>query len=741
MLKPEQVLQLQLEVSQTLTQNISRDTIGLALAEVINNVLPFQFFLHTIWRPGATVGYRISSMKNTEGKFVTIQDEELLRLREEDLEGFLRTGEFLRDPNSAGIYSGEKLRKLAEVLPAFGIAYHHHGIRSMMILRMKHTNDFMHVMVISERAENAFAEDDYQCVASLLPQIRLGFENLFRYEKIIKEEQEQKVQLGIMKAFNTREKDLDEMALEAISSVQEYFSSEYWMNVSTIPRGQGKEFRIAIRREGKLEPVDSDKLFSMLELEPIAASEFMRRYSTIFEKPRLYVGEDLEKLQSDSFFSACCNNLGINSVMTIPLTTSGDVNTYIMMGSVRKYAFSMEDVESMMRILPYISMAAQQYYSLIQIQTLKQQLEMEKDYLVEEINFNYNFDEIIGTNHLMKDVFKQIGQVASTDSTVLILGETGTGKELIARAVHNQSPRKSKVLVKVNCASLPSQLVESELFGHEKGSFTGALERRIGKFELANEGTIFLDEIGELPLELQAKLLRVLQEREIERIGGKTTLPLNVRIIAATNRDLETEVAEGRFRSDLYYRLSVFPIHLPPLRERKEDIHILIAHFLQKYCGKMKKPFMNLKAETLQELTEYDWPGNIRELENVIEQTVIIGDGDVNRFKRHSQRQAPAGPLLQTYVGQSNPPNEQDIFTILEQTNGKILGSDGAAALLNLRPSEVEVYERKWILLMLKKSEGRIRGDSGAAAAMGIKPTTLEARMKKLRITKSEIFS
>ncbi|UFH56295.1 sigma 54-interacting transcriptional regulator [Spirosoma sp. KNUC1025] len=262
-----------------------------------------------------------------------------------------------------------------------------------------------------------------------------------------------------------------------------------------------------------------------------------------------------------------------------------------------------------------------------EVARLSEQLQRENTYLQEEVKTSANFEEIIGRSQRLLRVFDQVTQVAHTDTTVLVLGESGTGKELIARAIHNLSVRKTKILVKINCATLPATLIESELFGHEKGSFTGAFERRIGKFELAQGGTIFLDEIGEMPLELQAKLLRVLQEKEIERIGGKTPIRIDVRVIAATNRHLEKEVAEGRFRMDLYFRLATFPITLPSLRERPGDIPLLAQFFAQKSARKLGKPFRGISDTVLKELVNYPWPGNIRELENIIEQAVILNDG------------------------------------------------------------------------------------------------------------------
>ena len=265
--------------------------------------------------------------------------------------------------------------------------------------------------------------------------------------------------------------------------------------------------------------------------------------------------------------------------------------------------------------------------ALSEVETLKNRLQAENIYLQDEIKLAHNFSDIISRSEAMKKILGKVEQVASTDATVLILGESGTGKELVARAVHNLSERRERPLVKVNCAALPANLIESELFGHEKGAFTGALSRKIGRFELADGGTIFLDEIGELPLELQTKLLRVLQEGEFERLGNPQTIHANVRVIAATNRNLEKAIEKNEFREDLYYRLNVFPVSIPPLRDRKEDIPLLVNHFIKKYNVKTAKKVETISQEIIQALQEYYWPGNVRELENVIERAVIISPG------------------------------------------------------------------------------------------------------------------
>ena len=328
----------------------------------------------------------------------------------------------------------------------------------------------------------------------------------------------------------------------------------------------------------------------------------------------------------------------------------------------------------------------------------KARLEAQRTYLQEEIQTEHNFEEVIGTAPAIKKVLRAVEQVATTDATVLITGETGTGKELIARAIHNLSPRRQGVLVKVNCAAIPAGLIESELFGHEKGAFTGALARKIGRFELADRATIFLDEVGEIPLELQTKLLRVLQDGEFERLGSTKTIKVNVRVVAATNRDLEREVREGRVRSDLYYRLNVFPIHLPPLRDRKQDIPLLATYFIKKYTADLGKRIDSVAQSAMEALKAYPWPGNIRELEHVIERAVILSPG----------------PQLE--LGEWLP---------------KPTATSGAPA-----PATLEEVERAHILETLERTGWRVSGEQGAAKLLGLKPTTLEARMQKLGITR-----
>jgi transcriptional regulator with GAF, ATPase, and Fis domain len=311
---------------------------------------------------------------------------------------------------------------------------------------------------------------------------------------------------------------------------------------------------------------------------------------------------------------------------------------------------------------------------------------------------------IIGDSHAIQKIFSLLKLVAPADSTALLLGETGTGKELIARAIHDGSPRHAKSMIKVNCAALPANLIESELFGHERGSFTGAVERRIGKFELASGGTLFLDEIGEMPLESQVKLLRALQEKEIERVGGRTTIKVDARIIAATNLDLEKEVANGRFRSDLYYRLNIFPIQLPPLRERKEDIPLLADHFISRFAKKSDRTIETLSSSVFQELMRYDWPGNIRELEHLIERSILLTPG--------------------TKISHIELPCPRRI---------------SVSAPVSVPLKTIDENERDHILAIIKYCRGRASGKGGAAEILGVPNSTLHSKMKRLGIVRRHI--
>jgi formate hydrogenlyase transcriptional activator len=416
-------------------------------------------------------------------------------------------------------------------------------------------------------------------------------------------------------------------------------------------------------------------------------------------------GSELDQFQSEPV--RLLRAAGLNNICCIPLTNRGRTFGTLNLASRRSELFAESEIELVQQVAAQIAIAVENALAFKQIDALKDKLAEEKLYLEEEIRSEYNFEEIVGESPAIKKALAQVELVSAAATTVLLMGETGTGKEVIARAIHNLSPRRERTFVKVNCAAIPSGLLEAELFGHERGAFTGAISQKIGRFELADRGTLFLDEIGDIPLELQPKLLRVLQEQEFERLGSNRTHHVDVRVVAATNRDLSKLVAERAFRSDLYYRLNVFPIQIPALRERRSDIPLLVRYFVQTFSRKLNKTVEYVPAEAMQALTNYDWPGNIRELENMIERAVLLSPGKELRI--------PVSELVSSGIA---------------LTSGSVERVEPVGARL----STLEEVERQHILRVLRETSWRVAGGNGAAVLLGMKRTTLQARMRKLGI-------
>jgi formate hydrogenlyase transcriptional activator len=416
-------------------------------------------------------------------------------------------------------------------------------------------------------------------------------------------------------------------------------------------------------------------------------------------------------------------NDGLRSGCIIPLIAHDRALGTLDIASRTEGAFTEDDIELLTHIADQIAIAVENALAYREISELKDKLAQEKLYLEEELRSEMNFDQIVGDSAALKHVLELVETVAPSDSTVLLLGETGTGKELIARAIHDHSRRKDRTFVKLNCAAIPTGLFESELFGHEKGAFTGAINQKIGRLELAHQGTLFLDEVGDVPLEIQPKLLRALQEREFERLGSIRTQRVDVRLVAATNRDLESMIAAREFRSDLYYRLNVFPIRTPPLRERREDIPLLVRYFAQRFAGQMEKCIETIPTATMHVLTKWDWPGNVRELANFIERAVILTRG--------TSLDAPCSELNNLRMDEST-------------TTAAVRGTEAIARIvkenihaLHRKTSIADEYERKQrdeIVRALTESKGRVGGDEGAATRLGLNRTTLLSRMKKFGI-------
>ncbi len=437
----------------------------------------------------------------------------------------------------------------------------------------------------------------------------------------------------------------------------------------------------------------------------VLQSEMLPVWNSMVARDEIFKVSDVDEL-SDEFVMEkkyCKEHGGIRSIMFIPASVGGVVEGFITFVSYRVKRAWPDDLIQRLRLLWEVYANALErkradqkiQKALAEIEILKDRLEAENIYLRDQINIEHQYDEIVGKSYAVRKVLLQVEQVAATDSTVLILGETGTGKELIARAIHNQSSRRTRAMIKVNCAALPAALIESELFGHEKGAYTGAASRQIGRFEAANGGTIFLDEIGDLPLELQTKLLRVIQEGQFERLGSAQSVEVDVRVIAATNMNLALAVREGRFREDLYYRLNVFPISVPPLRERQEDIPLLVWAMVEEFGKVFGKTVERIPRKNMEALDRYSWPGNIRELRNLVERAMILSNGSV---------------------------------LVIDVP-------DSAAASISPTMS-FEDMERMHIISVMERTGWRVRGKGGAAEILMLKPTTLDSKMKKLGITR-----
>jgi formate hydrogenlyase transcriptional activator len=455
--------------------------------------------------------------------------------------------------------------------------------------------------------------------------------------------------------------------------------------VRFVPSPQGPWFDILYR-----ESVDIDLAqLRRFPFERMAPAEMMAT-----GKPLLITGHNHERFPERAYIES----IGILSCILCPLIVRGAPYGFLAIGSKRRNAFSERDLAFTEQIGFHLSQAITNITAYEEIRALKEQLEQENVYLRDEMKASIDFKTLVGESPALQKTLKAIEQVAPTDSTVLITGETGTGKELVAQAIHHLSPRKDHVLITVNCAALPPTLIESELFGHEKGAFTNATARKIGRFELANGGTIFLDEIGELPIDLQAKFLRVLEAQELERVGGTHPIKLNVRVLAATNVNIEQAARRGLFRSDLFYRLNVFPIRIPPLRDRREDIPMLARHFVKKFSERHRKSVTRIGSNTLKSLVAYDWPGNVRELEHVIERAVIVSQN----------------PVL--VIDELDPPTKH------------VDGKDSPRTLTDA--------ERSHIIETLGQTNWVLAGKLGAAARLGMKRSTLQHRMKKLGISR-----
>jgi formate hydrogenlyase transcriptional activator len=700
---------LNFESAQASEQQLARERDRLRLMLELNNIVTSHLDLHELFQ-AISVRMREAFKYDFAGLGLYDPENDCLKVYALDIAenvNFVHEGIQvpLKDtPTGLSFTSGKVvLRKhldIEEFPSEMARQGYAQGLRSGCIAPLISHNRKLGVLTMVSRREGAFTEDDAELLEQMARQVAIAVENALNYEGALKAQQEfarERDRLRMVLDVNNAvasNLDLHELFRAISESVRRVMSQDFaalalydeekgGLRIHTLDFPDNEDLQL----EGKLISLDENTA---------GIRAFLSRQTVIINDPTT---ED-----PNTPFVKLVKSRGLRSACAAPLLSHDRPLGIIAVASHRKSAFSEADAELLGSIANQISIAVENALSFREIEQLKNKLSSEKLYLEEELQTAYNFQEIIGQSQALRRILKQVETAAPTDSTILIQGETGTGKELIARAIHNLSERRERTLVKVNCAAIPTGLLESELFGHEKGAFTGAVSQRAGRFELANRGTLFLDEVGDIPLELQPKLLRVLQEQEFERLGSSRTIQVDVRLVAATNSDLEQMVADRKYRSDLYYRLNVFPITLPPLRERPEDIPVLARFFAQKFARRMRKRIESIPARSLEALTSYHWPGNVRELENFIERAVILSSG--------AELETPLGELKKADAPPAPAPHAPAEITTLESA------------------------ERDHILRALKETNWVIGGASGAAARLGMKRTTLQSKMQKLGISR-----
>jgi len=571
-----------------------------------------------------------------------------------------------------------------------------HGIVSFCAVPLVTARRTLGILDFGSRLEDAYTQDDIEFMGRVAKLVAVAVENAMSLETVREQQgalQRERDQLGLLlDVTNAVVTHLDIRALfEAVApALRRCCSAD--LAALTLYDSDAR----VLRKHACDVPAD----FCVSSEPPpsVALSLEGSPSGLVFTtgKPRIFSLAELEAFPDTGFI----RDRGVRSACSVPLATAQGILGTLDLAAFAPDTFSSDQFQLLTRVAGQIAIAVRNAFSYQRIEELNAQLAQEKLYLQDEIRSEHDFEEIIGRSAALRRILREVETVAPTDSIVLVSGETGSGKELVARAIHQLSARRANAFVKLNCAAIPTGLLESELFGHEKGAFTGAINQRIGRFELANRGTVFLDEIGDVPLELQPKLLRVLQEREFERLGSARTLRTDARLIAATNHDLAELALEQKFRLDLFYRLNVFPIHVPALRDRRDDIPMLVRHFAQQFARRMKKTIETIPAETMEALTSYGWPGNIRELQNLIERAVILS----------------SGPALDVPLG---------------ALNGR-----PAAAVRQSGAETLEQADRRHIVGALEGSKWVIGGPNGAAARLGMKRSTLQFRMRKLGIVR-----
>jgi len=567
------------------------------------------------------------------------------------------------------------------------------GIASTYTLPLLRGDRLIGVLTVGSSVPSAYPDEEARILALAADQIALAIDAAINFSSSERLQERMKLILDLTNQVVSN-LDFNELLHAISASVRQVMDCD--AAAVMLPPVEGSPLSTGIPRDKHLQVYaldypDSKGIFVEGALVPIEGS--MPGEAFLTGKPMVINRLDPETLPKEFYDKAKAE--GMNSMCDLPLVSHQRLLGVLAVARRQENTFDEDQVNFLTQVANQVAIAIENAISYREISELRNKLAQEKLYLEEELRGEMDFEGIVGQSSGLRNVLNLVETVAPSDSTVLLLGETGTGKELIARAIHDRSRRKDRTLVKLNCAAIPTGLLESELFGHERGAFTGAITQKIGRLELAHQGTLFLDEVGDIPIDIQPKLLRALQEREFERLGATQTKKVDVRLVAATNRDLERMVAHREFRSDLYYRLNVFPIRIPPLRERPEDIPLLVRYFTQKYSRRMEKEIESISAATMKKLSSWHWPGNIRELENFIERSVILTHG----------------PALQVPIGE-------------------LTANDGSSSAAEFR----DASEREKIMRALKESQGRVAGPDGAANRLGIKRTTLISRMKKLGI-------
>jgi formate hydrogenlyase transcriptional activator len=589
-----------------------------------------------------------------------------------------------------------RFSKLQEILRKY-------GVHCLCTLPLTTAHSKVGTLTFGSKAPDIYTAEEVQFLSVVAEQIALAFDNALHFDASQASEQQlvrKNERLGLLLELTNHvvsNLEFRDVLRSVVASTRRVMGCD-GVGI-TLPDGDNTRLRIyALDFPLKDESVQEE---SLVPIDDDIAGE-------VFRSGRLWCGSVQEARRLGLRGTA---QTEVGTVCVLPLVSRGRVLGTFGVLKYQDNAFTSDDIEFLTQIANQVAIAVENACAFGEIRELKDKLAQEKLYLEDEIRSEMNFAQIVGKSASLRRVLKQVETVAPTDSTVLVYGDTGTGKELIARAIHDLSPRRSKPFVKLNCAAIPTGLLESELFGHEKGAFTGAIAQRIGRFEVANGGTIFLDEIGEIPLELQTKLLRVLQEREFERLGSSRTLRTDARLIAATNRDLEAMVSEQKFRSDLFFRLNVFPVHVPALRERQGDIPLLVRHFTQQFSRRMNRVIETVPSAAMDALSRYHWPGNIRELQNVIERAVIISTGPTLNIDVSDLKFSKADPRA--------------------EKRAALKSANGALHIV------LEETERQQILKALKECNWVVAGPNGAATRLAMKRSTLQLRMQKLGIARA----